>query len=105
MKAVSHLNGNGNGHHGQASPSTPRFRVVPKPEAKAWTNHNVLYLDKELDDKLVGLVSYQGFRILLHLQRRVGRRTKKNARVNPGIDSIATTCRLNKSTVTRELRA
>jgi DNA-binding MarR family transcriptional regulator len=64
-------------------------------------NANVLFCHSDVDD---AHIPCRAFRVLLHLQRRIGKRTKKNATINPGIDSIAESCRLEQATVVRELR-
>jgi hypothetical protein len=70
--------------------------ATPKP----WKNKNVLYIAKELD---TAENPYRAMRIGWHLQRRVGKRTAENKNINPGIESIAEVCRMNKNVVEREL--
>ena len=72
-----------------------------KPDARKWTNQNVLYVDAQLDDVIAGFGSYRLLRLLLHLRRRIGNGKSK---LNPGIDSIARVCRINKGIVIAELR-
>jgi DNA-binding MarR family transcriptional regulator len=66
-----------------------------------WKNTNVLFCHSDIDD---AGIPHPAFRLLLHLQRRVGKRTKENANLNPGIDSMAKTCRMEQQTVVRYLR-
>jgi len=67
---------------------------------KQWKNSNVLFCHSSLDD---ANIPKGAMRVLLHLQRRIGNRTAKNENINPGIDSIAKVCRMNKNLVERAL--
>ena len=56
----------------------------------------MLFCSAEVDD---ALIPYKFFRVLLDLKRRIGRRTDGNANINPGINTIARTCRMNRQSV------
>jgi DNA-binding MarR family transcriptional regulator len=68
---------------------------------KEFKNANILFCHSDIDD---ADIPYRAFRVLLHLQRRVGKRTTENANINPGTDSIAQKCKIEQNTVVRELR-
>ncbi len=66
-----------------------------------WKNANVLFCHSIIDDAKIPKAA---MRILLHLQRRVGKRSKRNANINPGIKSMAKTCKLKKDSIEAGLR-
>jgi hypothetical protein len=66
-----------------------------------WKNSSVLFCHSSVDD---AKIPYRPFRLLLHLQRRIGKRTERSAKINPGIKSIAETCKMQKDSVERGLR-
>jgi DNA-binding MarR family transcriptional regulator len=73
----------------------------PVRQPEIWTNQHVLFCSAKVDD---AKIPYKPFRILLDLKRRIGRRCDKNSNINPGIDAIARTCRMNRQSVIDALR-
>jgi hypothetical protein len=67
-----------------------------------WKNSNVIFCHSSIDD---AQIPKGALRILLHLQRRVGKRTKRNANKNPSIESIAKACRMKTAITSAQPRS
>jgi hypothetical protein len=87
-------------HNSFEGKSAPKAAAADQTALRFGKHWNILYVDSSIDD--AGLSPRQ-FRELFHLHRRIAKRTDES--LNPGLASIAKTCRVHRQHIMTDLVA